>query len=143
MRSGFERGLMLKDALGGYRGSVEELDRIIDKDPENAEAYYDRANVRNSTGDRTGAIGDYTKAIELGLRPRERYLACGNRGMAKADLEDVEGAIEDFTVIINACPKNRRILRTALLNRSLLKKRTGDYNGADLDYQQALLINNK
>ena len=137
---------MLKDALGSYRGSIEELDRIIDQDPNNAEAYYDRANARNRAGNRTGAISDYTLAIEFGLRPRERFLALGNRGLARADLEDIEGAIEDFTAIITACPKNRGILKTAFTNRALLKRKKGDMKGADLDYQEALSIrttNNK
>ncbi len=131
---------MLKDALGSYRGSIEELDRIIDEDPNNAEAYYDRANARNCRGDNAGAIADYTKAIELGLRPREMFLACGNRGIARVDMEDIDGAMEDFTAVINADPKNRGILKTALLNRALLKRATGDYEGSDLDYQQALSI---
>ena len=137
---------MLKDALGSYRGSIEELDRIIDQDPNNAEAYYDRANARNRAGNRTGAISDYTLAIEFGLRPRERFLALGNRGLARADLDDIEGAIEDFTAIITACPKNRGILKTAFTNRALLKRKKGDRKGADLDYQEALSIrttNNK
>ena len=133
---------MLKDALGSYRGSVEELDRIIDQEPNNADAYYDRANARNCRGDRAGAIADYSRAIELGLRPRETFLAFGNRGIAKADLDDIEGALEDFTTIIKACPKNRGIMKTALFNRSLLKRAKGDLNGADQDYRHALSIKN-
>jgi len=86
---------MLKDALGSYRGSLAELDRIIDEDPNNPEVYYDRANVRSGRGDIEGAIDDYSKAIELGLRLRERFLAYGNRGIARAALEDNQGALED------------------------------------------------
>ena len=137
---------MLKDALGSYRGSVEELGRVIGEDPNNAEAYYDRANARNCAGDRLGAIDDYTRAIELGLRPREKFLACGNRGIAKADLDDIDGAMEDFTAIIQACPKNRGILKAALFNRSMLKRAKGDHKGADQDYRHAVSIkknNNK
>ncbi len=131
---------MLKDALGNYRGSLTELDRIIDENPNNAEAHYDRANARNRSGNRTGAIRDYTMAIEFGLRPRERFLALGNRGLARADMEDIDGAIDDFTAIIMACPKNRGILKTAYMNRALLKRKKGDNSGADLDYQEALSI---
>lgn len=131
---------MLKDALGNYRGSLRELDRIVDEEPNNAEAYYDRANARNRAGNKTGAISDYTLAIEFGLRPRERFLALGNRGLVRADLEDIEGAIDDFTAIITAGPKNKGILKTAFINRALLKRKKGDVNGADLDYQEALSI---
>lgn len=131
---------MLKDALGSYRGSVEELDRIIEQNPENAMAYYNRANAKNGTGDGKGAIDDYTMAIELGLRLREKFLAHGNRGITRADLGDVEGAMEDFTAIIEACPKSKRILKTALFNRSLLKRASGDFRGADRDYQYAVSV---
>lgn len=131
---------MLKDALGSYRGSVKELNRVVNENPGDAEAYYNLANAKNSEGDRGGAIGDYTRAIELGLRPRERFLAFGNRGIARADLNDIEGAIDDFTAIITACPKNRGILKTAFINRALLKRKKGDISGADLDYQQARSI---
>lgn len=131
---------MLKDALGNYRGSLRELDRIVDEEPNNAEAYYDRANARNRAGNKTGAISDYTLAIEFGLRPRERFLALGNRGLVRADLEDIEGAIDDFTAIITAGPKNKGILKAAFINRALLKRKKGDVNGADLDYQEALSI---
>ena len=133
---------MLKDALGNYRGSLEELDRKIEKDRNNAEAYYDRANARFCAGDREGAVSDYTRAMELGLRPRENFLAIGSRGAARVELEDIDGAMDDFTAIIKACPKNRGILKTALFNRSLLKRIRGDYKGADQDYRHALSIKN-
>ncbi len=131
---------MLKDALGCYKGSIEELDRFVEKNPQKAEAYYDRANARNSNGDSAGAIRDYTKAIELGLRPRERYLAYGNRALARLDEGDTAGALDDFTEVIDAQPKNRRILRSSLLNRAVLRRKKGDDNGADLDYRRAVSI---
>lgn len=77
-----------------------------------------------------GAIEDYTKVIEIGLGPREKLLACGNRGIAGAAVADIEGAVEDFTAVNR---KTGGILRTALFNRS--------YDiGADLDYRRALSI---
>ncbi|ASQ91094.1 hypothetical protein CHL67_09355 [Prosthecochloris sp. GSB1] len=131
---------MLKDALGSYRGSLDDLDRAVREAPRNAEAYYDRANVKSRNGNNAGAAGDYTIALELGLRMRERFLALGNRGMARVALGDVGGALSDFSEIVDASPKNRSILRTALLNRMVLRKRIGDFEGADLDYRRALSI---
>ncbi len=130
---------MLKDALGSYRGSLEELNRAVNRMPGSAQAYYDRANAKSSGGDTAGAVEDYTKALNLGLRVREKFLAFGNRGIARADLGDIDGALEDFTAIIEAA-KNRGLVRTALLNRLVLRKRIGDHEGAALDYQRALTI---
>ena len=38
---------MLKDAMGGYRGTATEISRVIAEHPDNAEAYYDRGNARS------------------------------------------------------------------------------------------------
>jgi len=48
---------MLKDALGAYRGSVREISRLIDAEPDNAEAYFSRAGARCADGNSEGALG--------------------------------------------------------------------------------------
>ena len=65
---------MLKDAMGGYRGTATEISRIIAEHPDNAEAYYNRGNARSSCDDYEGAIGDFTMALKIGLRFREAIL---------------------------------------------------------------------
>jgi tetratricopeptide (TPR) repeat protein len=130
---------MLKDALGGYRGSVEEISRIIEEHPDNAEAFYDRANARSCSGDFEGAIKDFTMALKIGLRFREMIVAYGNRGIARMEKGDIEGAIGDFTEIISRKPNNRRLLRSAYLNRAQLKDKKGDVEEAAWDRKMAAL----
>lgn len=131
--------MMLKDALGGYRGSVGELSRIIEKHPDSAEAFYNRANARSCSGDYGGAVRDFTMAIKLGLRFREAVAAYGNRGLARMETGDLEGAMDDFSEIIARKPGNRRLLRSAYLNRALLKERGGDAEGAAWDRKLAAI----
>ncbi len=131
---------MLKDAMGGYRGTATEISRLIMEQPENAEAYYDRGNAWSSSGDYEGAVRDYTMALMLGLRFREAINAYGNRGMARAEMGDLDGAIADFSEIMARKPKNRSILRTALLSRALLRGRKGDSEGAAGDRAMASLL---
>ncbi|MEI8186390.1 MAG: tetratricopeptide repeat protein [Chlorobiaceae bacterium] len=114
---------MLKDAMGGYRGTAAELTRIILKHPDNAEAYYNRGNALSSCDDYEGAIGDFTMALNLGLRFREAITAYGNRGMARVKAGDLDGAIQDFTEIINRNPSNQRLLSTAHKNLAILKQK--------------------
>lgn len=131
---------MLKDALGGYRGTAEEITKVIARHPEHAEGWYDRANAKSSTGDFRGAVADYTMALKLGLRFREVVTAYGNRAIARAELGEIDGAIEDCSAIIDRRPNNKRLLYTAFMQRALLKEKKGDSEGAAGDRKIAALV---
>uniref|UniRef100_Q3AQH8 TPR repeat n=1 Tax=Chlorobium chlorochromatii (strain CaD3) TaxID=340177 RepID=Q3AQH8_CHLCH len=134
---------MLKDALGSYRGSLAELNKMVEVQPHNAELWFARANERSGCGDYAGAISDYTTALLLGLRFREAVNAYGNRGMARLAMGDMRGAMEDFSTIIARQPKNRSLLRTAYLKRAHLREKQGDEVGAQNDRKAADCINGK
>ncbi|MEI7707239.1 MAG: tetratricopeptide repeat protein [Chlorobium sp.] len=131
---------MLKDAMGGYRGTATEISRVIAEHPDNAEAYYDRGNARSSCDDYEGAIADFTMALKVGLRFREAITAYGNRGIARVESGDMEGAIQDFSEIIKRKPTNRRLLSTAYKNRALVKEKMGDSEGGAGDRKMAHLL---
>ncbi|NTU52578.1 MAG: hypothetical protein HGA97_02530 [Chlorobiaceae bacterium] len=114
---------MLKDALGAWRGSEQEISRLIDAEPENAEAWSSRAGVRSAAGDLNGALHDFTMAIKLGLRFRERIIAFGNRGLIRFDTGDYAGAIEDFSAVIEARPRQKGIMKAAQKYREMAKER--------------------
>ncbi|MEI7823748.1 MAG: tetratricopeptide repeat protein [Chlorobiaceae bacterium] len=131
---------MLKDAMGGYRGTVTEISRVIMEQPDNAEAWYNRGNAWSICGEYDGAVRDYTMAINMGLRFREAISAYGNRGMARIESGDLDGAIEDFSEIIARKPKNRSILRNAYAKRALVKEKKGDKECAAVDRSMADLL---
>jgi tetratricopeptide (TPR) repeat protein len=131
---------MLKDAMGGYRGTVTEISRVILAKPDNADAYCNRANALSSTGDYAGAIGDYTTALTIGLRFREAIMAYGNRGIARVNVGDMYGALEDFSEIIKRKPNNTRLLYAAYNNRASVKEKIGDKEGAAEDKMQASML---
>ena len=128
---------MLKDAMGGYRGTATEISRIIAEHPDNAEAYYDRGNARSSCDDYDGAIADFTMALKIGLRFREAITAYGNRGIARVKSGDFEGAIQDFTEIIERKPNNKRLLCSAYKSRALVKEKMGNREGAAEDRKRS------
>ena len=128
---------MLKDALGNYRGSLEALNRLVAQHEGNAIAYYDRANLKHSSGDHVGAVEDYSESLRIGLRKREELLALGNRAMALSELGHLRQAMRDCTAIIEALPANKGILKTAYLRRAGLNRRIGDRKAASLDIEAA------
>jgi tetratricopeptide (TPR) repeat protein len=131
---------MLKDALGAYRGSVREISRLIDAEPDNAEAYFSRAGARCADGNSEGALGDYTMALKLGLRYRESIVAYGNRGMIRYDAGDYLGAADDFSEVIERRPKQKTLMKAALMKRAEAKEKLGDGDGAAADRRLARLL---
>ncbi|NTU57562.1 MAG: hypothetical protein HGB00_01365 [Chlorobiaceae bacterium] len=131
---------MLKDALGAYRGSEREVSRLIDSDPDNADAWCSRAGIRSAEGDLDGALRDFSMALKLGLRYRESIVAHGNRGMIRFETADYEGAIEDFSEVVNRHPRQKGLMKAALLQRALAKEKIGDGNGASADRRLAMLL---
>lgn len=131
---------MLKDALGAWRGSAGEISRLIDADPSNADAYYHRAAVRGAQGDREGAVQDFTMALKLGLRYRESIVAHGNRGLIRFEMADYHGAEEDFSAVVDRKPRQRTLLKAALLKRAAAREKLGDNDGAAADRRLASLL---
>ncbi|RXK87561.1 tetratricopeptide repeat protein [Chlorobaculum sp. 24CR] len=130
---------MLKDALGAWRGSEEEITRLIEADPVNPDAWHSRAGIRSASGDLAGALEDLTMAIKLGLRFRERITAWGNRGLIRCQTGDYEGAIEDFSAVIEARPR-KSIMKAALVQRALAKEKFGDREGSAADRRLARIL---
>lgn len=131
---------MLKDALGAYRGSVREISKLIESEPGNADAYYSRAGVRAAEGDQEGALGDFTMALKLGLRYRESIVAYGNRGLIRFETGDYQGAEDDFSAVIERKPRQKTLMRAALMQRAAAKEKLGDCNGAAADRRLASLL---
>ena len=97
-----------------------------------AKEYYSSAFNKDDKGDYTGAISDYTKAIELDPNYADAYV---NRGISKHNLKDYKGAMSDYNKAIELNP-NDAIL---YYNRGNLKGRNlKDYTGAISDYTKSI-----
>jgi tetratricopeptide (TPR) repeat protein len=131
---------MLKDALGAYRGSAREISRLIDAEPDNADAYFRRGGVRGAAGDLDGALRDFSMAIRLGLRYRECVVAYGNRGLIRFEKGDYRAAIEDFSEVIDRKPRQKGLMKAALTQRAAALKKIGDIGGAAADLRLASLL---
>ena len=98
-----------------------------------SEEYLNRGISKANLQDYTGAIADYTKAIEIDPNYALAYV---NRGISKANLQDYTGAIADFTKAIEIDPN----YADAYGNRGVSKEILGDLNGACADWKKAAAL---
>ena len=119
---------------GNYSGAIDDFTRVIEINPKDGGAYYDRGVAKQTLNDFYGAISDYTRAIELNSY---NYFAYYNRGFVKETKGDNYGAISDYTRAIEINPK----LDNAYYNRGIVKNNLKDYYGAISDYTKAIEIN--
>ncbi|MBO1051298.1 MAG: serine protease [Dolichospermum sp. DET73] len=123
-----------KQNKGDNQGAIIAYNEAIRLNPNNAEAYNNRGNVRSKLGDKLGAIDDFNLALKFNPNLVEPYI---NRGNVRSELGDKQGAIDDFNLAIKFNPK----LAQAYNNRGLVRKDLGDKQGAIDDYNLAIKFN--
>lgn len=87
--------------------AIKDFDKIIELDPNNANAYFFRGNAKANLTCHRSAILDFNKAIELGLNEISVYC---NRAMALLNEKDFEKALNDITYAIELNPQDGQLL---------------------------------
>jgi tetratricopeptide (TPR) repeat protein len=116
---------------GKYRFQVRESLKSFEKQQEEAMKWFKKAKETNNYHLQ---VNFNTKAIELGYQPLQ--YAYYNRGLAKVNLEDYQGAIADCDQAIYLQPDYGK----AYHNRGTAKHYLKDYKGAVADYDQAIYL---
>jgi serine protease Do len=99
--------------------------------PQDAKTYYVRGLTRFDKGDASGAVADFTKAIQTQSDYVEAYFY---RGLAYFDLREIPKSIADYS---KAIALNAGYL-DAYYNRGLVLSAMGDKPGAIADYTQVI-----
>ena len=158
-----------------YKAMVKNINAAVDIEPFNFEYRKKRAEFRGGNWgkgwgwDLIGSIEDYTFLIENGYKEEEMYF---NRARVKENdgIEDYDGAITDYSMVIKMNPKDKWAFerRAGLLvfkrkyseaiedyskaieldsnyvvayqNRGYAKKRIGDFEGAKKDFDKAIVL---
>jgi tetratricopeptide (TPR) repeat protein len=107
---------------------------IIKKDPQNASAYFQRANVYQELKEWGLAIGDYSQAILLNGNYTAAY---HNRGFVHQTLGQYDKAIEDYGEAIRTDPQHM----ISYNNRGNVYKEIGALSHAIDDYSRAIQLN--
>ena len=119
--------------LGQTERAIEDYDKAIELNPEDATAYCNRGAAYAKLGQTERAIEDFDKAIELNPEDAAAYY---NRGNAYDDLGQTERAIEDFDKAIELNPEF-----AAYYNRGNAYAKLGQTERAIEDYDKAIELN--
>jgi len=117
--------------LGRDKESLTAYNAAIKIDPNYADAYYNRGNLKTNTNKNEEALEDFNTAIKLNPTDSASF---NNRGVVKRKLNYNVGALSDFSIAIKLNPDDI----TAFANRGRLKKRYFDSEGAEEDFKQAI-----
>lgn len=120
---------------GDYRGAIKKFDLALQKDPEVAIPYLNRALARIYLKDLDGAIADCDKLVALGDSNLLAEAYC-NRGLAKIHKGENQAALADLDKALELKPR----WPDALVNRSLARFKAGDKKGAIADLDATLAI---
>jgi len=115
-----------------YHGNASENDNV--PDPNSASPPTAQESVQITGNQR--AIADFSRAIELNPKSVPAYV---NRGTAKQNEGDLDGAIADFNQAIELDPR----IALAYNNRGNAKQAKGDLDGAIADFNQAIELARK
>lgn len=118
---------------GRYEAATLAFDNAILENPNSVAAWNNRGGARLHMGHHVGALGDYTKAIELAPADPELYF---NRAHAYLALGNYDFAVQDLNRAIELAPHYAK----AYFNRGTARLRMGDRIGADADWRYAIAI---
>ena len=116
-----------------FENDLKKLDLFIKENPNNGDAFYNRACLYISEGDLNRALKDYTEAIRINSENADAYY---NRGMARVKMEKYNMAVQDFQKVIILRPASQ----DAYCNRGNTYYALGKYDLAIQDYTRALKI---
>ena len=127
------RGL-LHTKLGDDRRAVEEFSRVIELEPNNAEALENRATARDALGEHRLAREDHDALLRL---EPDNAVALYSRGACLARMGDLAGAVADFERVIELEPGDA----VRYYNRGCIYAELDDPYRAQEDFDQAISLN--
>ena len=115
-----------------YEKAIEQYEKVLEKEPENADAWFNRGFARVEKGDYEKAIKDFDLYIEK-IDPYDSY-AYNNRGVAYLRYKQNERAVENFNKAIELNPNHARSYN----NRGIVNHNLKQYERAIEDYNKAI-----
>ena len=126
----FSIGCLLWEG-GKTEKALEAYDTAMRLQPDYAEVYNNRGNIKNGLGCPDDAVADYDTAIRLNPHFAEAYY---NRGVQKALCEELDAAIADYDEVIRI----KSDYAEAYANRGAAKVQLGSIDEAQSDFKIAL-----
>lgn len=129
----------LRSAMGHFQSgntdaSMADVNKALELEPNNVDALYLRAALRNKKGETAGVLADYNKIIELTPSSLGVEVVYNNRSMIRLQNKDVNGALEDLNKAVSINPRVGEIYN----GRAIARLQKGDLDGALADYEKAI-----
>ena len=139
---------------GSFQDAVSNYDRCIGLDSEVSETYFLRGNAKAELENYTGAERDYDLAIQYKDRPflwwnRDNFRVTNpillwqtyfNRGNAKAESNDYEGALADYNEAIRLSQQAGLEIPSLLFNKGNANVMSHKLRDAIDDYDKAISL---
>lgn len=119
--------------LGRYQEAIDDMNKVIDKQPNTPSLYVERAYIYLSNNNFTEAIADCQKAYNLKSLGEEGFLC---KAQSENSINDYQDALNDYNEVIKLNPKNV----DAYSLRGLTKDKMNNTHEAIDDYNLALKI---
>jgi tetratricopeptide (TPR) repeat protein len=119
---------------GDLSGAIIKWTLTISINPEDPNAYYSRAVVKDALFTWKAALKDYDKALELAPGFVGALI---NRGNLKLENGDNEGALDDYNRVLTLEQNDREIITSIYFNRGNAKYLLGNKTGACEDWTRA------
>ncbi len=116
-----------------YPGAIEELNRALQINSNNAAAWDLRGDARARIGEYGGAIADATRALQLDPKNEDAWQT---RGGARADKDDWNGAIADYNQALALDTNSGDAFR----GRGLAREGKNDWKGALADLTRSIQL---
>jgi len=118
---------------GDTLGAFNTMDKLVQKDSTNADAWGGRALINMFLDKKDEALHDYNEAIKRNSQNPGHFI---NRGNLLYEKHNYRACLSDYDKAISLAPRNEQ----ALFNRSLLRYEIGDYNNALVDLNNLIEI---
>ncbi|WP_461077528.1 tetratricopeptide repeat protein [Spirosoma flavus] len=126
---------------GKFRDAIQALNRAIEADDTNEEAFNSRGVAYFELKEYANAALDYEQAIKINPRFYRPYY---NRGLLKVAQNDLTGALKDYSDAIRLAPDtSKRITAELFLNRGQLFATQGQIQPALSDFSQAITLDSR
>jgi len=116
-----------------YGRTMADYNKLIELDPDNANAYYERGDFYYEIDEYGNAIADYNKAIELDPNHVSAYY---NRGCAYGEMGEYDKAIADYNKAIDLDPNDAN----AHYNRGVAYREKGEVPKAVSDLEKCIRL---
>jgi tetratricopeptide (TPR) repeat protein len=119
-----------------YDQAIADFNRALDLNPNYANAWFNRGELRYAKGNYTEAIDDYNQALRLNPRDAAAY---NSRGHARYRIGQFREALDDYNQSVQFDSKNA----AAFTNRGDAYMDQGQYERAATDYRTAIQLDSK